>query len=120
MRVLRFSGPAQKRPINSRFSVIFETPVVAVRSHNFCFKSAMFQVEVGAQSHDNISAVASATIGSDRSSDAQRTWHRLTGDVGFEVDSARLYTAVALPNFMLHFCDIAHTGLLARPDSVKA
>jgi hypothetical protein len=62
MRVLRFSRPAQKRPINSRFSVIFETPVVTVRSHNFCFKSAMFRVEVGAQSHNDISAVASATV----------------------------------------------------------
>jgi hypothetical protein len=38
---------AQKRPINSRFSVIFEKPVVAGQSHNFCFKSAMFEVEVG-------------------------------------------------------------------------
>ena len=57
------------RPINSRFSVIFEKPVVAGQLHNLCFNSSYVQVEVGikAQSHNGISAVASATIGSDSS-----------------------------------------------------
>lgn len=46
MRVLRFSGPAQKRPINGRFSVIFEKPVVAVQLHNLCFNSTMFRLKL--------------------------------------------------------------------------
>ena len=43
---LEFSRFAQKEPINSRFSAIFEKPVVAGQLHNLCFNSAMFRLKL--------------------------------------------------------------------------
>ena len=50
------------------FSVIFEKPIVAIQARNFCSMSPTLQMEVGIKrSLTTFSAVASASIGSDRS-----------------------------------------------------